>query len=376
MQAVIMEIKGDKIIVLTKDGNFKKIDKPSYKVDVGMEITISTPFYNNYRRVAAIFLVFILLSGFGASAYAYYTPYGYVNVEVNPSVEIIYNRFNKVLKVTGINQDGQELVKVMEDYKYKPIDSVVSEVVYESSLQSNTKEVEVLLTYENKMENKVEQITQKVKDAVADKELNIYTSQVEKEEYEQTKSESENPGKAILIKKIKDNKNKKNEKNQNKNEKTKDQDQENKIDLDNELNIEEKEITDELVEDKSIKELIKISRDKDKEIKKNEKINEKRSNNQSYNNSRGNNKNQGNNQTKVNQEISKIKTQSLNLIEEVKANGKSKESQDKENKKVNEIKDKNNQKINEIKDKNNEKEKANGVGPKFNGNAKGVFKKK
>lgn len=375
MQAVIMEIKGDKIIVLTKDGNFKKIDKPSYKVDVGMEITISTPFYNNYRRVAAIFLVFILLSGFGASAYAYYTPYGYVNVEVNPSVEIIYNRFNKVLKVTGINQDGQELVKVMEDYKYKPIDSVVSEVVYESSLQSNTKEVEVLLTYENKMENKVEQITQKVKDAVVDKELNIYTSQAEKEEYEQTKSESENPGKAILIKKIKDNKNKKNEKNQNKNEKTKDQGQENKIDLDNEVNIEEeKEITDESLEDKSIKELIKISRDKDKEIKKNQKINEKRSNNQSYNNSRGNNKNQVNNQTKVNQEISKIKTRSINLIEEVKANGQAKESKDKANEKVNEIKDKINDKVNKVKYKNNEK--ANGVGPKVNGNAKGVFKNK
>jgi hypothetical protein len=58
--------------------------------------------------VAALIIVF--LSG-STGAYAYYkTPVSYLSLDINPSVELGVNAFNKVVKVEGYNDDGEKIL--------------------------------------------------------------------------------------------------------------------------------------------------------------------------------------------------------------------------------------------------------------------------
>lgn len=56
---------------------------------------------------AALFSVFLLL---GVSGYhAYFTETSLISVDVNPSLEISLNRFNRVLSVEGYNSEGEDV---------------------------------------------------------------------------------------------------------------------------------------------------------------------------------------------------------------------------------------------------------------------------
>ena len=65
-----------------------------------------------YLAVAAACLV-LLLAGLGGYRY-YFTPTTYLSVDINPSLELGVNRFDKVVSVRAWNEDGQELVDSLE----------------------------------------------------------------------------------------------------------------------------------------------------------------------------------------------------------------------------------------------------------------------
>lgn len=61
-----------------------------------------------YRRfaLAAACLLFAVLCGGG---YLYFTPVASISVDVNPSIELGINRFDRVVSVEGYNEDGRAL---------------------------------------------------------------------------------------------------------------------------------------------------------------------------------------------------------------------------------------------------------------------------
>lgn len=53
----------------------------------------------------------VLLIGGGSGAYAYYqTPQSYISVDINPSVELGVNKFDKVVKAEAYNKDGEKIL--------------------------------------------------------------------------------------------------------------------------------------------------------------------------------------------------------------------------------------------------------------------------
>lgn len=59
---------------------------------------------------AAACLVLVLLGG----NWLYFTPTATISVDINPSLELAVNRFDKVLSVDGYNQDGQALADTLD----------------------------------------------------------------------------------------------------------------------------------------------------------------------------------------------------------------------------------------------------------------------
>lgn len=66
------------------------------------------------RRIipAAACLIVLLLGGSGA--WLFWTPTATISIDINPSIELQVNRFDRIISVTGYNNDGQELAASLQ----------------------------------------------------------------------------------------------------------------------------------------------------------------------------------------------------------------------------------------------------------------------
>ena len=78
------------------------------------------------RLAAAAACVLLLLTG--AGGWACFTPTSTVSIDVNPSLELNVNRFDRVVSVTGVNQEGQALADTL-DLTFLPCASAVEQVL-------------------------------------------------------------------------------------------------------------------------------------------------------------------------------------------------------------------------------------------------------
>lgn len=72
--------------------------------------------------LAAACFVLILLGG--GSYYAYYMPMFTISVDVNPSIELEINRFDRVIAVEAYNEDGDTLLSSLNIYNLVYIDAL------------------------------------------------------------------------------------------------------------------------------------------------------------------------------------------------------------------------------------------------------------
>lgn len=114
MKAVIVEIRGSVAAVLSDDGCIKQVRNSNYAIgqviDMNERRTIKA---SKLRVLVAAAAAFVILLG-GTSAYAYSTPYSYVSVDVNPSIELTLNMFDRVLSVSAVNEDGAEVLSQID----------------------------------------------------------------------------------------------------------------------------------------------------------------------------------------------------------------------------------------------------------------------
>lgn len=63
-----------------------------------------------YMIPAAVCFLFVFIGG----SWVYYTPTLAVTLDINPSIELEINRFDKVISVSGYNDDGEKLMKKID----------------------------------------------------------------------------------------------------------------------------------------------------------------------------------------------------------------------------------------------------------------------
>ncbi|WP_427338252.1 anti-sigma factor domain-containing protein [Caloranaerobacter sp. DY30410] len=210
MKGIVMEIHKDKVIVLTKDGNFLEVSKDNRTLDIGQEIIIN----NNkrlkgriIRRFVSVAAAFILLITTGYGVYGYYTPYGYINVDINPSVEIAYNLYNRVIDLKGLNEDGNILISKIKNYRNKTIENVINEVIDTAVEEAYVKpeEENVILITITEKKDKVddEKIYKSVDNHIKQKVKNTQVILIEGDTnvYEKARKDKVSPGKLMLIEK-------------------------------------------------------------------------------------------------------------------------------------------------------------------------------
>jgi hypothetical protein len=213
MKAIVAEIDKKQMIVITDKGDFIKV-KRQLSAGIGDEIELKPqktyPAYRRLAGMAACFLAFIFLS---TGVYAYYTPYSYVSVDINPSIALSLNRFERVISVNPLNEDAVSLIKDTKNLKNQDIDEALSEIIKSASekgyINKETEnQVMVVVSAKDLKEEK------ELKDTVtvaAAKELSKvndnYGVTVEKtsvESYKNALSNKVSPGKEILADKLRE----------------------------------------------------------------------------------------------------------------------------------------------------------------------------
>ena len=115
MKAVIVECSNGAAVALCDDGSFRKLKNKGYSI--GQELMIKhKPSSNRMVQKLSICasLALVLLSFAGIGSHSYVKPYSYVSLDINPSIEYALNRYDKVISVSGINNEGQQVVSSIE----------------------------------------------------------------------------------------------------------------------------------------------------------------------------------------------------------------------------------------------------------------------
>lgn len=81
------------------------------------------------KKLAYAFTTFTLFIGLGFGSYAYLkTPKAYISLDINPSIELGINRFEKVVTSEAYNADGKRILDNTK-YKYLKIESAVDNIL-------------------------------------------------------------------------------------------------------------------------------------------------------------------------------------------------------------------------------------------------------
>ena len=130
-KGVLLEMAGRQAVVLTPQGEFKKIPAPRGTWEIGDEVEFAESgggsMWARWGATAAAAAVLMIGSFAGYNQYTLTVPVAVVTVDINPSLELTLNRKDQVLKAQPLNADG-ELVLQGVTWARKPFDQVVRAV--------------------------------------------------------------------------------------------------------------------------------------------------------------------------------------------------------------------------------------------------------
>lgn len=88
-----------------------------------------------------ICMMFVLLGGGGY--WLYFTPTAAVSIDINPSIELDINRFDRVISVNGYNDDGQELADEL-DIRFDNYEDAIEEILDDDSVAQLMEQDEIM----------------------------------------------------------------------------------------------------------------------------------------------------------------------------------------------------------------------------------------
>ena len=177
MRGIIMEIKGTRCVILKKDGTFAEIRNRNYAV--GQEVSTSNPAIGKALSAAACLAV-ICTAAFGY--HLYYTPASYVYMDINPSVRLDLNCFERVIDVVPLNEDAEVLlsnVTVRKGSAEECMNTSVSACQEQNYLNEHNTDIEVSVRTDSaKLETEVETASA----AIGEEQLEVSVFQMDEEE--------------------------------------------------------------------------------------------------------------------------------------------------------------------------------------------------
>ena len=207
--AVIMEIRGKYAAALTRDGSFIRVPNDGYAVGQSIELNDQAKIANRSRRLGAVTAMaagFLML--FLGGWKGYITPTGVVSLDVNPSIEYSINVFDRVLDITAVNDDGEQILEGMDKQAllYRSVDDAIDATI--TTLRQNgylaeATENDVMLSASAGNTRHAEELAQRLNARVSRQgDLTVYSVSVTSDEVEHAHTLGTSAGKLYLIEQL------------------------------------------------------------------------------------------------------------------------------------------------------------------------------
>lgn len=164
MKGTVMDIQNGRAVVFQKNGDMTEVKDKGYQIGQTINITIYP--YKKFMVMAACFML-IFITGVSGYEAAYRTPSGYIYVDINPSMRLDVNCFDKVISVVPLNEDAAGLIK---DYPLRAADTeqCIDEIVFacreKEYLNNHDKDIELnVVTKKSNLNNRVHMVSEKLK---------------------------------------------------------------------------------------------------------------------------------------------------------------------------------------------------------------------
>lgn len=206
MKAVILDIDKNEATVMTDGGDIIGIRNNGY--EIGQEIILhrrkKRASINRITGIVAAAAAALVITG-GIGGYAYYTPYGTVSLDVNPSIEYTINRFDRVLDVTGINDDGDDILFGLDTKSLinRNIETAIEDTIEQIDAEGYFSDEDgnyVVLTANTKEEAHTDTLLSNLDNNVKQREnLEPISFKVSDDEITEAHSQGISPGKKMMV---------------------------------------------------------------------------------------------------------------------------------------------------------------------------------
>lgn len=125
MKGRIMRIENGKFYVITERGDFVSADAVD-GFECGDEVEVKNEVMPSYfKPIASIAAAVIIVFG---GIYGYHVPVRYVDVCINPEIQLSLNVFDRVVRVQGKNSDGRKIVSTKK-LKNENVTEAIGDIV-------------------------------------------------------------------------------------------------------------------------------------------------------------------------------------------------------------------------------------------------------
>lgn len=208
MKAVVVEIENRYAAVLSDDGCIVKVKNNNYTIGQIIQININK--IQRDKKLIAFAASAAAMVVLGSGTWAYASPYSYVSLDVNPSIEFTVNRFDRVLEAKAMNEDGEEILKAvyLNDLKNKTINNALTaaiEQISQTGYFENNTETGLVIAASAKNDKKAEALAQELHETVdtglakKGQEVEVEAFSVGFDQVEKAKELGVTPGKLNLV---------------------------------------------------------------------------------------------------------------------------------------------------------------------------------
>ncbi|MFT9599433.1 anti-sigma factor domain-containing protein [Mesobacillus sp.] len=213
-KGVILEINDLYLTLLTPEGEFLRARKLQQDYQVGEEIhffpetltvnkkRFNLSFLNSFKaRSIALAAVFMIAMTALVPAYQNGQVYAYMSIDLNPSIELAVNDDLKVLRMTGYNPEGEEIIEEIKGWKKNDAavvaEMIIEEIEDEGFLKEN-KDVVIATVHNKKAKESVDLALEKkiteIKKSTQDENLNFKVMEATIEDREKAQKQGVTTG--------------------------------------------------------------------------------------------------------------------------------------------------------------------------------------
>ena len=168
MKAVVLEVRDGFAAVLREDGTVEKLRRDcrvGETIDLEERSGVTRISRRPGRWVAAAAAALVVLSSVGGWGYNNAYAYSYVTLDAKPSIEYVLNRRNRIIGVTGLNEDGAALAETLSGLKNESLTAAMAaatDILYEQDYLGEEAENCLLINVSSRGESQQAALTEEI----------------------------------------------------------------------------------------------------------------------------------------------------------------------------------------------------------------------